>query len=373
MNASPRRRAGQPIAVLVALLLGWVGIRAAVWESPFPPLVPVGLVEATPGDVPVQAALSATDSLPAVGEATLSWFYEAERPITPPQLVRVDLYPLAPVPGGSVYSDRPELLASHQLLWLAAMGQVPVPHDVAKMIRSASARSNARPVEAAPELTAPIKRWSIDGWVFVRPAASLAANAGPRFASYGASQAGSVLRYRLSPGFAARPTAYVRVTKALAAGRESEIAAGLSARPIASIPLAAHAELRATHGTETTQVRPAGFVVTEIPPLDLPMGLRAETYFAAGYVGGDFATAFVDGQARIDRELVRFDLGSIRAGVGAWGGAQKGAARVDVGPSASMDVKLGTIPARVAADYRFRAAGDAEPGSGVAITISTGF
>ncbi len=159
----------------------------------------------------------------------------------------------------------------------------------------------------------------------------------------------------------------------MAAGRESEVAAGLSAALFRDIPIAAHAELRATKSAFSTKFRPAGFVVTEIPPVPLPLGLRGETYLAAGYVGDDFATAFVDGQVRVDGEFARFDLGNLRAGPGVWGGAQKGAARLDVGPSASVNIRLGAVPARLAVDYRPRAAGDAESGSGAAFTLTTGF
>ena len=217
-------------------------------------------------------------------------------------------------------------------------------------------------------------RWSADGWLFLRPdGGAPPTNSGAGFASYGASQAGAVLRYRLNPSSTIRPTLYARATKALASGRESEFAAGLSARPLAALPLAAHAELRFTRSGKDNELRAAAFAVTEIPPLDLPLGLRAETYFAAGYVTGDFATAFVDGQARINRQILDMGPGKLRVGAGAWGGAQKGAGRIDVGPSATADVNIGAVPARLSLDYRLRAAGNAEPGSGVALTLSSGF
>ncbi|MBS1239358.1 MAG: hypothetical protein H6R45_64, partial [Proteobacteria bacterium] len=58
---------------------------------------------------------------------------------------------------------------------------------------------------------------------------------------------------------------------------------------------------------------------------------------------------------------------------GAWGGAQKGAARLDIGPSASLQLKLGEANSRVSMDWRFRVAGEARPASGPALTISAGF
>ena len=91
------------------------------------------------------------------------------------------------------------------------------------------------------------------------------------------------------------------------------------------------------------------------------------------YVGGSFATAFVDGQGRVERPLGRFGEAEVSAGAGAWGGAQKGAARLDIGPTAAVTFRLGEARGRLAADYRFRLAGNAEPRSGPALTVSAGF
>ena len=117
--------------------------------------------------------------------------------------------------------------------------------------------------------------------------------------------------------------------------------------------------------------------VTEFPPVSLPLGTRGEAYVQGGYVGGRSATAFVDGQARVERPVVRSGEAEVTAGVGAWGGAQKGAARLDIGPTAAVSFRLGPrsfgARGRVAADYRIRVAGDAEPASGPALTLSAGF
>jgi len=183
-----------------------------------------------------------------------------------------------------------------------------------------------------------------------------------------------VLRYRLAPTSGHRPAVYARVSRALSEPTESEFAAGVTARPFARIPVSLAAELRVTDRSFDREVRPAAFAVTEFPPLTLPHGLRAEAYAQAGYVGGHFATAFVDGQSRLDAGVAKLARGGeIRAGAGVWGGAQKGAARLDVGPSATFGFPLGRSWSRVALDYRFRVAGDASPRSGPALTISAGF
>ena len=110
----------------------------------------------------------------------------------------------------------------------------------------------------------------------------------------------------------------------------------------------------------------------------VPLGFQVRGYAQAGWVGGDYATAFVDGQIVADREVAAFDLGktrdgSLRVGGGAWGGAQRNAERLDAGPSASLVVPVADAPVRLSVDYRFRILGDAEPDSGVAVTLSTGF
>lgn len=71
--------------------------------------------------------------------------------------------------------------------------------------------------------------------------------------------------------------------------------------------------------------------------------------------------------------IKRFDLGAFSIGAGAWAGAQEGAERLDVGPSMRVDLAIAQATARFSLDYRERVAGDAEPQSGVAVTLSTHF
>jgi hypothetical protein len=213
-------------------------------------------------------------------------------------------------------------------------------------------------------------RWSADGWLLLRQDTTNALAFGR--GSYGRSQAGAVLRYDLGPSSPLRPMAHARVSQAIGA-RESELALGLSARPLPKVPVRAAVELRLTQANGQTLVRPAAYAVTELPTFELPLGFTADAYGQAGYVGGRYASAFADGQVRAERRLAEFGDAKLSAGGGAWGGAQKGAARLDIGPSASLQLKLGATNSRVSMDWRFRVAGDAEPASGPALTISAGF
>lgn len=227
---------------------------------------------------------------------------------------------------------------------------------------------------AAPPVTDTnrrIARWAVDAWLLARQD-----SAEPQLAvqpSYGRSQAGAVLRYQLAPGAAHDVQAYARASAALAGPRERELAAGLSARPLPALPLRVYAEARVGESGGEAAVRPALFAVTELSPQRLPLGLRGEAYLQAGYVGGDRATAFVDGQARAERPIARRGEAEFTAGAGGWGGAQTGAARLDIGPTASASFPLGSGRARIAADFRLRVAGTAAPASGAAVTLSAGF
>jgi hypothetical protein len=63
----------------------------------------------------------------------------------------------------------------------------------------------------------------------------------------------------------------------------------------------------------------------------------------------------------------------VRVGAAAWGAAQPGAARLDLGPRAALSLPHGPATVTAAIEYRVRVAGRARPGSGAAVTLSTGF
>lgn len=266
-------------------------------------------------------------------------------------------------------------MTGHQMMWAAAMAQFPVPPEVAAALFQSNIPEAGGLSALPPQRATPLRRdrWSFDGWLLYRPGGGTGGFAGSLPPSYGASQAGGVVNFRLAPGDRHAPKAYVRATQSLAGARESEAALGLSLRPLPALPVRTQAEMRFQRAGQRTEWRPAAFAVTELPPVDLPLSTRGEAYLQAGYVGGDFATLFVDGQARVTRAVS--DLGSARleAGAGAWGGAQKGASRLDIGPTAALDLRVGEVPARLSLDYRQRIAGDAAPQSGAAVTFSVGF
>lgn len=382
--SAARRKQGQPLIVLVCVIAGWILMRAAFWDHSF----------AT--ETPAFASASIGEELPGVErdfeqiDAALP-VEPAQEPLTRPVSSGVIDEIRAPVldlpqqqlwdaPAIEQQSDvivaapeeQAQTAASHSLLWMAAMAHVPLPKPVQQHFANAS--DHAGSSEAQPQAAQnQASRLSVDSWLFFRQDGQAVGTGNFAAPSYGRSQAGAVLRYRLRPQSRFEPQAYARVTQALSGPDDRDVALGLSARLLPGIPVTVHGEARLSEQSGRREVRPAAFITTGGERHGLPLGLKLRGYAQAGYVGGDFATAFADGSLVAERAVAQFDLGKVNAGAGLWGGAQEGAARLDLGPTANVTVKLGEVPARLSVDYRVRVAGDAEPGSGAALTLSTGF
>ena len=403
-------RRGQPLMALVLVLGGWVSARAMMWDAgagprmtlvrplaaqppaktaPIPALARARPeIHADAGPAPVAASAPEIAAQPLFDRTFDRRFDRTRAPLdepvtlagaavypasqsapAPPRprlvpLPRASLAPFAPAPGATPV----QLAGGHRLMWMAALANLPV---AAGLI---APPVNSVPFPVAPDQRNGERRWSADGWVLWRRASQQGLAAGGLAPSYGASQAGAVLRYRLAPGSAHRPAAFFRASAALNGSNEREAALGLQARPFGGVPVVLAGEARFTSTAGRGMIRPAIFAFTELPPFDLPLGLRGEAYAQGGYVGGKFATAFADGQLRANRTLLRLGRAEMRLGGGVWGGAQKGASRLDAGPSLIVGTPLGgPASLRLGADWRFRVAGKALPKSGPAVTLSAGF
>ncbi len=364
---------GAPLAMMGLVLAAWIGGRALVWESPFPS--PAGLIST--GFMPLAAVdpakTPAPDALPT-----------AIRPAAPPARGAVRARsdgPFALLGSGLTVGMEPDYAFAHHQLWRAAL-RSPVGASRTPAVFITETGDDAPPFFAPPGAAAAkgrrAGRWSMDAWGFWRQGSDAAPIAQGRVPIYGASQIGAVLQYRIDPSNARDPRLYARAYRALVRRGESELALGASARLLPRVPVRLFGELRVTDGAFRTEARPAAFAVTELAPQGLPLGARLEAYAQAGWVGGADATLFADGQASLTREVdlvakATGDAMHLSLGAGAWGGAQEGAHRVDLGPTMRLDVTLGEVPARVSLDWRERVEGDAAPGSGAAVTVSTRF
>lgn len=351
-----RRRRGEPLAALVLLIAAWAGMRLALWEAPFALTTPrtaqagagVKLAQARPAPAVRERFLAAHHLRGRKGDALTG---PVRLPIRA-QRVRL-LTPTAP-PG-----LREAPLESHTPAaapFVEGIAQAPT-------YRGSIVQPGMAPVSLADS------RWHLSAWAAWREGSGVPRVAsGARPAGYGGTQAGVFAQYDLASG-AHRPALHMRATYAPDRPRQAEVAAGVGLRPVAQVPVRVLGELRATRSDGRTELRPAGIAVTELAPVRLPLGLTAEGYAQAGWVGGRYGTAFADGQARVTRPAVLAGKAQVQLGAGAWGGAQKFAERVDLGPTAIIDL----APVRVALDYRIKVAGNAAPGSGLAVTLSTGF
>jgi len=364
---------GQPILMLALLLGGWAGARAMMWDTEETEAAGLFLedeiaaaIQTDAGLLSPAAAISRAGRVERAGPGAERT--QGSRGFLPALFVR-DAALVAP-PWRSV-----AMVALPARVTPAPPIDIPL---IAVLADGNVERPSLQPAPFVPILAAPSvtaggkeRRWSGDAWTLLRRDQSGGAASGP--GSYGRSQAGAVLRYRLVPGSAHRPAAYARVSQAVGGTAEMEFALGVSARPLQGVPISVAAEGRVMQAGGRAFVRPAAYAVTELPPLRLPLGFSGEAYAQAGYVGGEFATPFVDGQMRLDRSMIGVGPVAFRAGGGAWGGAQRGVHRLDVGPSAALLLDLDGKYSRVSVDWRFRVAGDAEPSSGPALTISAGF
>ncbi len=395
---STARRRGQPLLALILVMVSWVGARAAMWEAPHssPPsqaTVQKRVETARPKSIAPHDVTAARVVPAEPRQAPLLTMPDTAAEPTAPALVPIDaaepfdqasepsVAPAAAEPEGERLT--PKVAAGHQELFSIGMNMPTIDEasgfDTPQGHRAPGVAASVAAVAAGQ---APVQgsRWSVDAWLLLReggngfnaPGAGLPGVVVP-VGFYGGSQAGAVLRYRLAPTSPLRPALYLRAASGLQYPHGEEAAVGLSFRPLAKVPIAVMAEGRATRTPTGTRLRPAVAVVTELPPARLPLGTRGELYVQAGYVGGTGSTAFIDGQARIERPLVQSRGLDLRAGGGAWGGAQEGANRLDVGPTATLSLPVGSGRARISADYRIRVAGRAAPGSGAVVTLSAGF
>jgi hypothetical protein len=96
-----------------------------------------------------------------------------------------------------------------------------------------------------------------------------------------------------------------------------------------------------------------------------------DAYVQAGIVGARSRELFADGSAALGVPVD--EGGSLKIGAAVWAAAQPGVSRVDVGPQLSLKLPAGGRSLRLSADWRLRVAGNAAPGSGPSLTLSTDF
>jgi hypothetical protein len=183
-------------------------------------------------------------------------------------------------------------------------------------------------------------------------------------ARLGGSQSAVRLDYLVDPRLSLR--AYVRATLSPARRDSVDVAVGAALRPLRALPVDVYVERRmvaAGPGQDATLLYLAGGVDNRVLPLDF----RLSAYAQGGMVDNGRVAGFADGAVVVERQVaaargVRLSLGTMVAVA-----VQPDARRIDVGPRATV-----ALP-DIAVDWRERAAGNARPGSGLALTLATDF
>jgi hypothetical protein len=329
-----------PLRFLVVVLGGWAALRAAFIAPPW----------STP---------------PAGAAAPARTLASRER-----EVERRPAQPLAPRARGASAATIPPARQAAALR--------PRPTVVDLLVQPAAVRTvppaaKAASLPLAPHLapppgpdhgTATPPRWALSAWSFVR-----SGSAQPLAAAglLGGSQAGARLTYRLNRD-PARPLALsVRVSTPLRDAAAAEAALGLDWQPVRRLPVHLLAERRQALGRDGR----SAFGLTAFGGVsDAPLGpLRIDAYAQAGLVGARARDLFGDGSIRLSLPLAR----GLRIGAGAWAAAQPGLSRLDLGPQAAFRLPVAGRAVTIAADWRLRVAGNADPGSGPALTVATDF
>lgn len=340
-------RTGRPLKFLGTTLLGWTALRVfLLW----PAAPAVGSVVRT-----VIPFASAAPSTPMVSL---------------PLAVSVSPPPANARPKATtafVDAVRRRRLVALAMAGLLRFGEPEVTEGddtSAGMAQSTPPQPRSFPASPLAPSVGQRKPWSLDLWLVARGGSNGGAGFGG--GELGGSQAGARFAYMLDRRH--RLSAYARADAPLS-GHGKEAAFGLDWQPT-PLPVRVVAETRVPLDGGKA-VGAAGLVGGFGPTIE--RGLRLEGYGQAGIVSRHGAEGFADGAIRATRPIgglagIKFDLGG-----GAWGGAQRGASRLDLGPTLGATVPIAAHAIRISVDWRERVAGNARPGSGPALTIGASF
>ncbi len=210
-------------------------------------------------------------------------------------------------------------------------------------------------------------RASVYGYNFWRRAGSV--NGLAPASQYGGGQSGLIGTYRL--GESENTLAILwRVSVAHARTAERELAVGIRWQPTNRLPVTLSAERRFRNDNQDSIALYIAGGKSDVP---LVAKFKLDSYAQVGILIGALPDRFFDANVRVDRPVFNAAPLSISAGGGIWAGGQKSASRIDIGPSIRTDFDVSDVHFRLNMDWRFRVAGNASPGDGPAITLSTNF
>lgn len=333
-----------PLRFLALVVGGWIGVRAALLAPEW--LTHSAEAEARPPYAQI-ATGTADESRPFRSFDAAATTHSPVRSRAKRQARRTMAFAAA----GALPAPEPPIFASSGAVSAAGRADTPAAPEAA-----AIPGIILQPLPRRPE-----SRWSGSAWLFARGGDGRGLAAG---GSLGGSQAGARLLYRLEP----RLSLSARLYTPLESTRGAEAALGLEWQPSPEVPLRFLAERRRALGRDGRSAF-ALLVHGGVSERRVAGPLRLDAYAQAGVVGLSRRDPFADGALRLSLPL----KGELSAGAAAWGAAQPGVSRLDVGPSLSLRDRIGGTNLRLSADWRFRIAGEAAPGSGPAVTLASDF
>jgi hypothetical protein len=338
-------RKGRALRCWGLLLALWVSARAAwLWRDGVVPRRSAAMVGSTADLPPVASSLTRRGAA-----ATARAEAQPPAPAFNDQLVHIS-------PSRPLASRRPARLPALITAVERAAGHVPAPLPaplVAGQPPSAEAIVPQVRGGTLVEAAGRAPRWSQTGWLLLRGGATTS-TAAPQL---GGAQLG--VRVARALDDEGRLAASLRLVSALQA-REREAIAAVEWHPRA-LPFRMLAERRI--GVAGLRSGWGLGAAGGISDLELSHGALLDGYLQAGVI--ERRGGYADGAVSLERPLAQNGDATLRLGLGAWGAAQRGAQRLDVGPTATL--RLGRARATLA--WRARVAGDAQPASGAALTI----
>jgi hypothetical protein len=352
---------------LALVVVGWVGVRATALGSL--PGAEMFRIDRSEAKVPpiVTTEFPPIEPLPPVAVFPPgSMSYYGAPPVMPlrfQQVVVPVVYSSAPALAGRP-APMTEILPQPAPAFysrIPPLDEWPVSR-IAAVSRPAS--RSAPPLQSTPLQPSAIDRIQLSAWALLRGREGLALGPGSLATNgqLGGSQAGARIAYNVTRQIAAT----FRTTSEVGR-RGGEVAAGVRVQPVGGIPVWLTAERRQRLGSSGSgRSAFALFAEGGLYQRPMPWSLQLDAYLQGGVVGLRSRDAFIDGGLTLSRPLFR----QFSGGLGVWGGAQPGVYRVDAGPRITMKVRNNV---RVHLDYRHRLAGNAEPGSGPAVTLAGDF
>lgn len=349
-------RPSPPLIFLGALCALWIGARVVVetWRQAEP--TPNEARIAQPNEADVVTAKDGTMPSSPVRSANIGVVRAVK--LATPSLdgrVRRRLWRIVP-------QDENRTVAVALTPPMQSVVQVPIRDDPPAALSSFSPALSAQP--APPR----VDRWTLSGWVFVRP---MSARTTLGQGLLGGSQAGVRASWRLDRD--GRVELYARVVSSGRLGDGVEGAVGASAQPLRALPVRLSVERREQLAGSGGQSAFAAFASGGVSDAALPLHFRLDGYAAAGVVGVRRRDLFAEGSATVRRRIVEVGPVEVDAGMGAWAAVQPDLERIDVGPSVSARWRVGELRPRLSVDWRHRVLGDAAPDTGVAITLAADF